>query len=237
LVVVRVRFCCAQKKHQPNETNPQKTNQKKGNTLTSSETVRKIGFTGSTAVGKLLMAQAAQHVMRVSLELGGNAPFIVFEDADLDLAARGVVASALRNAGQTCICANRVFVHDAVYDAFAARVVDAVAKLRVGDGLDAGVTTGPLITPAALEKVEAHVADALAKGARLLAGGKRPDFAAAGGPAGGATSPGSALAGGNFYEPTVLADATIGMCVCCLFFCKLGSGVSIGGVFSSTLNS
>eukprot|EP00877_Chromochloris_zofingiensis_P000592 jgi/Chrzof1/10533/Cz05g02090.t1_SSADH[v5.2] len=169
-----------------------------GHAMLKSETVRKIGFTGSTAVGKSLMAQAAQTVKRVSLELGGNAPFLVFDDADLELAAKGVVTSALRNAGQTCICANRVFVHEQVYDRFAELVTEHVNALKVGDGLEADTTHGPLITPAGVEKVTAHVTDAVSKGARVLVGGSKPELP-------------EALVGGNFYAPTVLADATIDM--------------------------
>lgn len=145
-----------------------------GHAIMSSEVVRKIGFTGSTAVGKLLMAQAANTVKRVSLELGGNAPFLVMEDADLALAAKGVVLSALRNSGQTCICANRVFVHDKVYDEFSKRVAGIVSGLRVGDGFSPDTTHGPLINKAAVDKVTAHCSDAVAKGARVLAGGGRP---------------------------------------------------------------
>ncbi|KAI8470576.1 MAG: succinate semialdehyde dehydrogenase [Monoraphidium minutum] len=170
-----------------------------GHALMSSEEVRKIGFTGSTAVGKMLMAQAANTVKRVSLELGGNAPFLVMADADLGLAAKGVVASALRNSGQTCICANRVFVHDKVYDEFAARVAKIVQGLHVGDGFAPATTHGPLINPAAVEKVVAHCADAVVKGAKVLAGGGPPEGLP------------EALKGGNFFAPTVLADATIDM--------------------------
>src|SRR5690606_17078280 len=134
---------------------------------------RKLSFTGSTAVGKQLMRQCADGLKRVSLELGGNAPFIVFEDADLDAAVEGAIASKYRNTGQTCVCANRLFVHDAVYDAFTDKLVAAVSKLRVGDGLAGETDQGPLIDARALEKVEAHVADALAKGARVVLGGGR----------------------------------------------------------------
>lgn len=169
-----------------------------GNAMLASETVRKIGFTGSTAVGKSLMAQAANTVKRVSLELGGNAPFVVFEDADLDLAAKGVVTSALRNAGQTCICANRVFVQDSIYDRFAEAVSHQVSQLKVGDGLDPATNIGPLINPAAVEKVSGHVQDAITKGGKLLSGGQRPQL-----------SP--PYDSGNFYEPTVVKDATIDM--------------------------
>lgn len=170
-----------------------------GSALMASETVRKIGFTGSTAVGKMLMAQAASTVKRVSLELGGNAPFLVMEDADLALAAKGAVASALRNSGQTCICANRVFVHDEVHDEFAGRVAELVKALTVGDGFAPDTTHGPLINAAALDKVAAHCSDAVAKGAKVLVGGGRP-----------AALP-ERLAGGAFFEPTVLANATIDM--------------------------
>ena len=135
--------------------------------------VRFVGFTGSTEVGKLLMRQAASGVKRVGLERGGNAPFIVFDDADLDAAVAGAMAAKYRNMGQTCVCANRIYVQEAVYDAFAARLAEAAAKLKVGDGVEEGVQQGPLITPKALDKVEAHIADALAKGARVLTGGKR----------------------------------------------------------------
>lgn len=170
-----------------------------GHAMLSSETVRKIGFTGSTAVGKTLMAQAANTVKRVSLELGGNAPFLVMADADLALAAKGVVSSALRNSGQTCICANRVFVHDKVYDEFSSLVAEIVKGLRVGDGFSPDTTHGPLINAAALDKVVAHCSDAVSKGARVLAGGGRPQELP------------EALAGGTFFQPTVLADATIDM--------------------------
>jgi succinate-semialdehyde dehydrogenase/glutarate-semialdehyde dehydrogenase len=164
-----------------------------GAELTSNASVRKITFTGSTEVGRLLLAQAAQTVKKCSMELGGNAPFIVFDDADLDAAVEGVMAAKFRNSGESCIGANRVLVQAGVYGAFAARVVERVAWLRVGNGLEAGVNVGPLIDAAAVAKVEEHVADALARGARLLHGGRRP------------------RPGGNFYEPTVLADATPAM--------------------------
>ncbi|GLI68110.1 hypothetical protein VaNZ11_012437 [Volvox africanus] len=169
-----------------------------GHELVSSDTVRKLGFTGSTAVGRLLASGAGNTVKRISLELGGNAPVIVFEDADVELAAKGIVASALRNAGQTCICANRVFVHDKVYGKVAEAVTSLTAKLKVGDGSETGVTIGPLITPAALEKVTGHVADAVSKGAKLLFGGAKPELP-------------QPLAGGNFFVPTVIAEATIDM--------------------------
>jgi succinate-semialdehyde dehydrogenase/glutarate-semialdehyde dehydrogenase len=157
--------------------------------------VRFVGFTGSTEVGKLLMRQAASGVKKVGLELGGNAPFIVFDDADLDAAVAGAMATKYRNMGQTCVCANRIYVQEAVYDAFAARLAEAAAKLKVGDGTQDGVQQGPLITPKAVDKVEAHIADALAKGARVLTGGKRHEL------------------GGTFFEPTVLADVTPDMIV------------------------
>jgi succinate-semialdehyde dehydrogenase / glutarate-semialdehyde dehydrogenase len=159
-----------------------------GGELTANPTVRKLTFTGSTETGRRLMAQCAPTVKKLSLELGGNAPFIVFDDADLDAALDGAMASKYRNAGQTCVCANRMLVHDAIYDAFAARLADRVAGLKVGDGRQAGVTTGPLIDAAAVAKVEEHIADAVSKGARVLCGGRRHDL------------------GGLFFTPTVLAD-------------------------------
>ena len=164
-----------------------------GGELCGHPKVRKLSFTGSTAVGKTLMAQCAEGMKRVSMELGGNAPFIVFEDADLDAAVAGAMASKFRNTGQTCICANRLLVHEAVYDAFAQRLGAAIATLRVGDGLAGATDQGPLIDRKALDKVEDHVADAIAKGARLAMGG-RPHFL-----------------GGTFYEPTLLLDAAPGM--------------------------
>ncbi|NKI71203.1 NADP-dependent succinate-semialdehyde dehydrogenase [Collimonas pratensis] len=166
-----------------------------GAEMTSNPTVRKLTFTGSTGVGRLLMEQCAATIKKLSLELGGNAPFIVFDDADLDAAVEGAMASKYRNAGQTCVCANRLYVQDGVYDAFAAKLVAAVAKLKVGNGLQEGVTQGPLIDQKAVLKVEQHIADALAKGARLLAGGKRHAL------------------GHSFFEPTVLADVTADMMV------------------------
>ncbi len=159
-----------------------------GEEMTSNPKVRKLSFTGSTAVGKKLMAQCADGMKRVSLELGGNAPFIVFDDADLDAAVAGAIASKFRNSGQTCVCANRLFVQDGVYDAFAAKLVDAVRALRVGDGLQGDTDQGPLIDARALAKVEAHIADAVAKGARIAIGGRRHAL------------------GGSFFEPTVLLD-------------------------------
>lgn len=166
-----------------------------GEEMTSSPIVRKITFTGSTEIGKVLMAQAASTVKKVSMELGGNAPFIVFDDADLDAAVDGAMASKYRNAGQTCVCANRILVQDKVYDAFAKKLESAVAKLNVGNGAEAGVTTGPLIDAKAVEKVEAHIADAVSKGARIVQGGKRHSL------------------GGNFFQPTVLVDVTPTMAV------------------------
>ena len=145
-----------------------------GGELTASPLVRMLTFTGSTAVGKVLLEQCAGTVKKVGMELGGNAPFIVFDDADLDAAVAGAMASKYRNAGQTCVCANRILVQDKVYDAFAEKLRAAVAKMKVGPGTEDGVTTGPLINKAAVEKVEEHIADALAKGAKLVAGGKSP---------------------------------------------------------------
>jgi len=155
--------------------------------------VRKVSFTGSTEVGKLLMRQSASTVKKVSLELGGNAPFLVFDDADLDLAVSGAIASKYRNAGQTCVCANRILVQDGVYDAFAAKFTEAVAALKVGNGIDPGVTQGPLINTEALDKVERLVNDAVAKGATALLGGHRHSL------------------GRTFFEPTVLTDTTTDM--------------------------
>jgi len=155
--------------------------------------VRKLTFTGSTEIGKLLMQQCAGTVKKVSLELGGNAPFIVFDDADLDAAAEGAMASKYRNAGQTCVCANRLLVQDKVYDAFAAKLAEKVRSLKVGDGFEAGVNQGPLIDDAAVAKVEEHIADAVAKGAKVIAGGRRHAL------------------GGTYFEPTILADVTTEM--------------------------
>jgi succinate-semialdehyde dehydrogenase / glutarate-semialdehyde dehydrogenase len=164
-----------------------------GGEMCANPTVRKLSFTGSTEVGRLLMKQVAPTIKKLSLELGGNAPFIVFDDADLDAAADGAIISKFRNAGQTCVCANRLFVHDKVYDAFAAKLADRVRALKVGPGTEAGVAQGPLIDQAALAKVEEHVADATALGARVTTGGRRHAL------------------GGTFYEPTVLADVTPAM--------------------------
>lgn len=166
-----------------------------GGELTSNPTVRKLTFTGSTEIGQLLMEQCASSVKKMSLELGGNAPFIVFDDADLDAAVEGAIMSKYRNAGQTCVCANRLLVQDSVYDEFSRRLGEAVAKLEVGNGLTDGTTQGPLIDNAAVEKVEEHIADALSKGARLVTGGKRHDL------------------GGTFFQPTILADVTTEMAV------------------------
>src|ERR1700720_3149763 len=166
-----------------------------GGEMTSNTSVRKVTFTGSTAVGKKLMAQCAGTVKKLSLELGGNAPFIVFDDADLDAAVQGALASKYRNTGQTCVWANRLLIQAGVYDEFALRLKSAVAQLRVGDGL-AGVTDqGPLIDAKAVSKVEEHIADALAKGATVLLGGKRHAL------------------GGSFFEPTILTDVTPKMLV------------------------
>jgi len=161
-----------------------------GATLTASPLVRKLSFTGSTEVGRLLMAQSAPTIKKLSLELGGNAPFIVFDDADVDAAVEGALVAKYRNTGQTCVCANRLLVQDGVYDAFVARLARRVQSLRVGPGNDEGVTQGPLIDEAALKKVEAHIEDALRKGARVVTGGSRHER------------------GGTFFEPTVLADVT-----------------------------
>ncbi|MGQ7935547.1 NADP-dependent succinate-semialdehyde dehydrogenase [Paraburkholderia sp. D1E] len=164
-----------------------------GAEMTGNPIVRKLSFTGSTPVGRLLMAQCAPTVKKVSLELGGNAPFIVFEDADLDAAVAGAIASKYRNSGQTCVCTNRFYVHDKVYDAFAEKLRVAVEQLKVGRGTEDGVTQGPLINEAAVLKVESHIEDALAKGARIVTGGKRHAL------------------GHGFFEPTVLADVTPAM--------------------------
>ncbi len=164
-----------------------------GKELTSNPLVRAITFTGSTRVGKLLMQQSAATVKKVSLELGGNAPFIVFDDADLDMAVEGAIASKFRNMGQTCVCANRILVQDGVYDAFAGKLADRVSKMKVGPGAEEGVAQGPLINQAGLAKVEAHVADALAKGASAIIGGKRHAL------------------GRTFFEPTVLIDVNADM--------------------------
>ncbi|MEE2931861.1 MAG: NAD-dependent succinate-semialdehyde dehydrogenase [Pseudomonadota bacterium] len=161
-----------------------------GKELTHSKIVRKLTFTGSTEIGKLLMEQSASTVKKISLELGGNAPFIVFDDADLDAAVDGAMASKFRNTGQTCVCANRILVQDEVYDEFAAKLTQAVSGMKVGNGAEDGVSQGPMIDMAAVEKVEEHVQDAVTRGARVITGGKRHAL------------------GGTFYEPTVLADVT-----------------------------
>jgi succinate-semialdehyde dehydrogenase/glutarate-semialdehyde dehydrogenase len=166
-----------------------------GGEMTSNPIVRKLSFTGSTEIGKLLMAQCAGTVKKVSLELGGNAPFIVFEDADLDAAVEGAIASKYRNTGQTCVCANRLLVQEKVYDRFAEKLATAVGKLKVGDGLKGETQQGPLIDDKAIKKVEEHIADAVGKGARIVAGGKRHAL------------------GGTFFEPTILADVTTQMAV------------------------
>ncbi|MEZ5486846.1 MAG: NADP-dependent succinate-semialdehyde dehydrogenase [Steroidobacteraceae bacterium] len=166
-----------------------------GGEITSNPLVRKLSFTGSTGIGKMLMAQCAGTIKKVSLELGGNAPFIVFDDADLDAAVLGAMASKFRNTGQTCVCANRLYVQAGVYDEFAKRLVKAVAAMRIGDGLAGPTELGPLIDDKALAKVEEHVGDALSKGAKVALGGRRHAL------------------GGNFYEPTVLTGVTPAMMV------------------------
>jgi succinate-semialdehyde dehydrogenase/glutarate-semialdehyde dehydrogenase len=164
-----------------------------GAEMTSNPIVRGLTFTGSTEIGRMLMQQCAPTIKKMGLELGGNAPFIVFDDADLDAAVTGAMASKYRNAGQTCVCANRLYVQDGVYDAFAAKLADAVKKLKVGNGTDDGVTTGPLINKAAVKKVEEHIADAVKKGGKVVAGGKH--------------------IGGNFFEPTIITGVTGDMAV------------------------
>lgn len=164
-----------------------------GGALTSSPIVRKLSFTGSTEVGRLLMAQCAPTIKRLSLELGGNAPFIVFDDADVDAAVEGAIAAKYRNGGQTCVCANRFYIQDGIYDKFAEKFAARAAQLQVGNGLENGVLIGPLIEPKAVDKVKSLVDDAKAKGARVITGG------------------GSHALGGTFYAPTVIADATAEM--------------------------
>ncbi|HVY07939.1 MAG TPA: NAD-dependent succinate-semialdehyde dehydrogenase, partial [Burkholderiales bacterium] len=164
-----------------------------GAELTSNTLVRKISFTGSTEIGAVLMKQSAETIKKVSLELGGNAPFLVFDDADLDAAVEGAMISKYRNNGQTCVCANRILVQDGVYDKFAAKLAEKVKALNVGPGIQAGVTTGPLIDENAVKKVEEHIEDALAKGAKVLTGGKKHKL------------------GGLFFEPTVLTDVNTSM--------------------------
>ncbi|EJN07863.1 NAD-dependent succinate-semialdehyde dehydrogenase [Herbaspirillum sp. YR522] len=166
-----------------------------GGELVADARVRKLTFTGSTRVGKLLYQQSAATMKKLSLELGGNAPFIVFDDADIEQAVEGAVAAKFRNSGQTCICANRFYVQEGLYDEFARRLAERVATLKVGNGFDADVQQGPLINAAAVDKVQAHVADARAKGGRVLAGGQRHAL------------------GGTFYEPTVIAEATSDMLI------------------------
>jgi succinate-semialdehyde dehydrogenase/glutarate-semialdehyde dehydrogenase len=166
-----------------------------GPELTASPIVRKLSFTGSTEIGKLLMAQCAGTIKKLSLELGGNAPFIVFDDADLDAAVEGALISKYRNNGQTCVCANRILVQDSIYDAFAAKLSAAVGKLKPAFGLEPGATQGPLIDDAAVAKVESHIRDAQSKGAKVLLGGKRHAL------------------GGRFFEPTILTDVTTEMLV------------------------
>jgi len=166
-----------------------------GGEMTSNPVVRAVSFTGSTAVGKLLMAQCASTVKKIGLELGGNAPFIVFDDADLDAAVQGAMLSKYRNAGQTCVCANRMLVQEGIYDAFVTKLTDAVNALKVGDGFSEGVTTGPLINGKAITKVETHIADAISKGGKVTTGGKRHAL------------------GGSFFEPTIIRDVTTDMLV------------------------
>ena len=164
-----------------------------GGEMTTNPIVRKLTFTGSTEIGRVLMEQCARTVKKTSMELGGNAPFVVFDDADLDAAVEGAMASKYRNAGQTCVCANRILVQDSVYDAFAAKLAERVSKLKIGNGLEPGVTIGPMIDSNAITKVEEHIADAVAKGAKVMAGGKRHAL------------------GGLFFEPTILTGVNTSM--------------------------
>jgi succinate-semialdehyde dehydrogenase/glutarate-semialdehyde dehydrogenase len=166
-----------------------------GKEFCSNPAIRKLTFTGSTEVGRILMRQSAEQIMKVSMELGGNAPFIVFDDADLDKAVEGALISKYRNNGQTCVCANRIYVQSGVYDAFAKKLTDAVNKMKVGDGFESGVSSGPLINSDAVDKVEEHISDALEKGAKILTGGKRHEL------------------GGLFFEPTVITGVTSDMMV------------------------
>lgn len=166
-----------------------------GEALCAHPKVAKITFTGSTRVGKILMRQCSDTIKKMSLELGGNAPFIVFDDADIDAAVEGAMISKFRNNGQTCVCANRIYVQDGVYDKFAEKLQVAINKLKLGDGTEAGTTTGPLISAAAVKKVEEHIADATSKGAKVALGGQRSDL------------------GGTFFEPTVLTGVTSDMMV------------------------
>jgi succinate-semialdehyde dehydrogenase/glutarate-semialdehyde dehydrogenase len=162
-----------------------------GKVLCASDVVRHLSFTGSTEVGRILAAQCAPTIKKISLELGGNAPFVVFDDADIDSAVEGAMASKYRNAGQTCVCANRIYVQDGIYDAFVAKLTEKAKGIKVGNGFEAGVNQGPLIDEQAMAKVERHVADAVAKGAKLTTGGAR--------------------IGERFYTPTVLADVSAEM--------------------------
>ena len=164
-----------------------------GGEMCANDAVRKLSFTGSTGVGRILMKQVAPTIKKLSLELGGNAPFVVFDDADLDAAADGAIVSKYRNSGQTCVCANRFLVHEKVYDAFAAKLAERVRAMKVGPGTEAGVALGPLINAKAVEKVEDHIADATSQGAKVAAGGKRHAL------------------GGTFFEPTVLTGVTPAM--------------------------
>ena len=164
-----------------------------GGELTSNPKVRKLSFTGSTEIGKVLMRQCADTVKKVSLELGGNAPFIVFDDADIDAAVAGAIQSKYRNAGQTCVCANRIFAHEDIYDEFTRKLAGAVSEMKVGDGLEEGTEVGPLIDVAAVEKVEAHINDAVAKGAEVAVGGSRHER------------------GGTFFQPTVIKHVKVNM--------------------------
>jgi succinate-semialdehyde dehydrogenase/glutarate-semialdehyde dehydrogenase len=166
-----------------------------GGVMTSHPLVKFVGFTGSTPVGKLLMQQAASTVKKVGLELGGNAPFIVFDDADVDAAVEGAIVSKFRNMGQTCVCANRIYAQDGIYDEFVSKLASKVLELKVGNGVEVGVTQGPLIKPQALDKVERHIADAVGQGARVVTGGKRHAL------------------GRTFFEPTVLANVTTKMLI------------------------
>ena len=166
-----------------------------GKELCGNDKVRKITFTGSTEVGRILMRQSADQIKKVSLELGGNAPFIVFDDADLDAAVEGAMISKYRNAGQTCVCANRLYVQAGIYDAFAAKLAEKVKAMKVGSGFEAGVTTGPIIDEAGMQKIESHVADALSKGAKAIVGGQRHER------------------GGTFFQPTILTGVTPQMIV------------------------
>jgi succinate-semialdehyde dehydrogenase / glutarate-semialdehyde dehydrogenase len=166
-----------------------------GEALLDSPIVRKIGFTGSTKIGKYLMERSAATVKRVSMELGGNAPFIIFDDADLEAAAKAVAASGLRNAGQTCVCANRILVHDSIYDSFAKVLTKHMEAIKVGDGMDEGTTMGPCINEAQVAWAQQHVDDAVANGARVLCGGSAPQ----------------GLDKGFFFSPTLLGDATPAM--------------------------